>query len=338
MSETSHVSQRGFIVGAGFSKAASIHMPCMNELNADVLKILCSETPPIFKALPVTNDIELLLTYLAEYQPWLDRKTNLENRVLFLRLSEIIQGSLKQRQETSIAEIRSHISTHWIFKLIQFWHTQASIVISLNYDLLVELLFNQLKLIPNHARAYSELYPINLPPLVTRSGIGLIGSDNPYRTFTLSKLHGSMNWLYSGSEEFFGEQIYDAGLGSSSGRTDDGRLAIDKVPLIIPPTVHKETFFKNELIQSLWRDAWRSLQNCEEIYFLGYSLPKSDNLMKSFLQTAIKSNKIRRLIVVNTDSSVIENYKSLAPDKPNIFDFQFVGGDEPIARCVNSLL
>jgi hypothetical protein len=246
----------GYIVGAGFSKAISSEMPVTSELNTDVLNLFKDRFPQDYKFFPVVDDIELLLTYLAEPQPWLAERQTLKNRSNFLLLSELISDVLLARQKRALTEINGNKENVWALKLIKRWYSERTTVISLNYDVLIEYLFNLSELIGKHARPYKEIYPMEISPISTRGGVGLMGGYPINSSLLLYKLHGSINWLYSGAEEFYGEQIYDIGLEDLvkhdsvlkelAGVRARYRYSVDKVPLIVPPTNHKEKFFKNE--------------------------------------------------------------------------------------------
>ena len=78
--------------------------------------------------------------------------------------------------------------------------------------------------------------------------------DRGLDTFTYFKLHGSVNWLYSGRENFFGETIFYSDVspwGSCIADFErDSRLsAEDKQSLIIPPVTEKTTYFNNETVR-----------------------------------------------------------------------------------------
>lgn len=70
-----------FIIGAGFSKAISNHMPTLAELSKDVRPdmdglFLNHEKPPE----EMVDDIEKLLSFLGEDHPWLTKAQQYRNR------------------------------------------------------------------------------------------------------------------------------------------------------------------------------------------------------------------------------------------------------------------
>ena len=317
----------GFILGAGFSKAISTQMPLTSDLTREVLDALEQKYPDIKNKLPVTNDIELLLTYLAEQQPWLDVKTFHENRSLFLQISQLIADCIIRHQISAILEIEKSDELkqqHLGLRALNFWLNNPSCVVSLNYDLLVEIIYTKFK--QETGGDYRRLYSTVVTFIGTREGHGMLGSyeDSWHPFMVLYKLHGSINWRYSGSESFFGETIYELGLSPFLPRTELPGVqrqlreleknSNDKVPLIVPPTLHKENFFKNEFVRTHWSKSMEDISKCEEIYSLGYSLPKSDVMMQLYLSEVLKKDSIKKFYVVNNSKSVIRNYQEAFPE------------------------
>jgi hypothetical protein len=164
----------------------------------------------------------------------------------------------------------------------------------------------------------------------------------PQSTFHLIKLHGSINWFYSGGEQFPGEQVYFRLVDSWSPYSDmtqdvswDGppppfdlkteikKLLSDKVPLIIPPVAEKSRFYANQTIRSLWGKAREYLAQAEEIYCVGYSLPDTDLTMKLLLQTAC-AGKAKTVYIVNNDvngkEDLVRRYRDAFPKGVTIRD------------------
>src|SRR5664280_2465587 len=104
-----------------------------------------------------------------------------------------------------------------------------------------------------------DLYRLPLTPVLARSGESLLGGE-PQHAFDLLKLHGSVNWYYSGLGDA-GDTIYlgfDPVLWSrpetaSSIQRDEvvyGRprhrdYLIDKVAMIVPPASAKSNYYGN---------------------------------------------------------------------------------------------
>ncbi len=121
----------------------------------------------------------------------------------------------------------------------------------------------------------------------------------PVKLLQLCKLHGSINWLYSGSAAA-------ADRRSTSAAAD--ALARDKVPLIAPPVFDKSGL---SVTRVCWRrgDELNKLKGAGRVIFMGYSLPPTDLLMRWFFQDSCR----RRASVVVVDNSlgVRERYETL---------------------------
>lgn len=214
----------------------------------------------------------------------------------------------------------------WLPRLIARWHATRCTVISLNYDTLVEKTLTDVQ--EPGKRWAGAAYPIALPLIGSRTH-ALYSPPNG-DTFKLAKLHGSVNWCYSGSPKYFGEQIYDLGItfGWSSEPTGNELTirAPDKVPLIVPPTTTKSTFFSNETVQGLWRTASRALDDSDAVFCIGYSLPVTDLLIRFLLASAGRQLQIG---VVNRDPGAAAHYRQLLYGHRIT---QMSAGDEAVAE------
>lgn len=269
------VIQDLFILGSGFSKAISRGiMPTLSELSAAVGPqiddiFLPQEKPPK----QLLENIEALLSFLATDQPWLPKPHALRNRAAFLELSTLIANQLKKNQSEALG---GTLNDSWA-GLVKKWHEQKVNVITFNYDLLVEIEATKVGGVNQN-----DLYPVVLTPALQREA-GVLGGT-PCPTLQLFKLHGSLNWYYSGAADFHGETIYTNPVKTGAfEEKEDHRLAVkDKVPLIIPPTLDKASFFNNETIRHIWWAAGEALKKANRIFCLGYSFPITDMMVRFF--------------------------------------------------------
>ena len=148
-----------------------------------------------------------------------------------------------------------------------------------------------------------------------------------------------MNWHYSGRENFHGETIFfsdvpefgpahdEAARHTASQRLRD--TAADKETLLIPPVAEKSTYFNNETVRGLWKDAAAALQHAAALYIIGYSLPISDLGMRFFL--AGNSPGMDTLVhVVNTDTNILERYREILHRSD--MRAEYIGPDHPVVR------
>ncbi len=325
-----------FILGAGFSKAIAKQMPTMVELGAEVRKRL-AEVPSLSSAIPASlgDNIELWMTYLSQPQPWL-REPDIDlHRSLGGRIRQSIADVIEERT----AQASASLVPDWLPQLILSWHRREAVVITLNYDTLVEKAARDLKV----SEKTSALQPVDIYPpyfanIASRSGASLWGGEVP-RTFRLLKLHGSVNWYYSGREDFHGETIFYSDVPEFGPERDEAarysisqRLrdkAADKVTLLIPPVAEKTTYFNNETVRGLWKDAAAALRNAAALYIIGYSLPITDLGMRFFL-AGNSPDADSPVHVVNTDTKILERYREFL-QRPDM-RAKYVGSDDPLVR------
>ena len=336
-SSTSSTRQRDvFILGAGFSKAIARQMPTMVELGAEVRERL-AEVTSLSSAIPdsLGDNIELWMTFLSQPQPWLREPEVDLHRSLGGRIRQSIATVIEERTVLASASL----APDWLRRLILAWHRREAVVITLNYDTLVEKAARDLRMSEKIGVLHpADIYPPYFANIASRSGAGLWGSE-VHRTFRLLKLHGSVNWHYSGRENFHGETIFfsdvpefgpvrdETARHAASQRLLD--MAADKETLLIPPVAEKTIYFNNETVRGLWKDAAAALQNATALYIIGYSLPISDLGMRFFL--AGNSPDADSLVhVVNTDTSILERYREFLLRSD--IRAEYVGPDNPVVR------
>ena len=303
-----------FILGAGFSKAINYRMPTMDELSSAVLINLENVGLRVPDALhDLGNNIELWMTYLSQAQPWLKESDNHFNKAFAGQLRKQIEEIIHDR--TTIASQSN--PPVWLNRLIRSWHEQRATVITLNYDTLIERASRELQITDKIKRIMAnQMYPPYFANIASRSGVGLFG-EGKVDTFLYLKLHGSINWYYSGRDNFYGETIFYADvppLGSDYSDQEKALSALsrDKETLIIPPVNEKTIYFSNETVKGLWHDASLALSNATRVFVIGYSLPISDLGMQLFL---INNQPVPQtpVYVIDTCAEVAKRYESLLP-------------------------
>jgi hypothetical protein len=309
-----------FVLGAGFSRAISPSMPLLSDLAQALME------PAEF--LSFGGSLEQWLSFLAEDHPWLTSAENARQHATFLQQSSKLAAQVRVAQASAVAE---GLPT-WLAQLIDLWHRGRSTVLSFNYDMLVERAWT--KVLGSGADgAPTAVYPIPPAPLLRRRGSAGVERPRP-DTFRLLKLHGSLNWLYSGLAGTPSETVYDAssGAGWGAGPEDEEEhldlLAPDKVPFIVPPTQGKTAFFDHELIRAQWQMAREAVATAERIFFLGHSLPDSGGMLRSLLRAAARG---KVLVPIDTSETVVERYRSLRSH--DVVD-EYVRDAEPIPSFV----
>lgn len=179
-----------------------------------------------------------------------------------------------------------------------------------------------------------DLYRMPLAYLAQRTA-SLMGGNRKL-TFHLIKLHGSINWYYSGASEYSGQQIY---LTQEKMNIDLQSInKVDLVPLIIPPVLDKSSFYFSNTIKTLWEAAKISIQNADEIYLLGYSLPQTDLPMRYLLQSYLKWKKAKIFVVNKVEKVEEENisnrFRSIFGEN---FNDQYLGSRNVIKSLIDDI-
>lgn len=317
-----------FLLGAGFSKAVSDSMPLLCELSSDLRKRL--DLPKALSELG--NNVEFWLTYLSQPHPWLPESANLRSRALFLEFGQHIGDVLNERTRAALG----CECPDWLKKLVSWWHEHHVDVITLNYDTLIERAAGLINVRGNSRLSIQNIYPVALTEARRRDAM-IFGSDH-VESFSLFKLHGSVNWYYSGASSYVGETIYYSGV-AAWGESDDYELrsiaaASDKVPLIVPPTTEKVAYFQHETIRHAWALAGEALRKASRLVCIGYSFPFTDLSIRFFLNDARAAGPTP-LTIVNKASGIEAHYKNLLGDAYPV-EAQF-DGEEAVKKFVEQL-
>lgn len=265
-----------YILGAGFSKTISDEMPITFELT----KLIKQRNPDI--AINLGNmTFEQWLTVHSTDLPFLENYENTQRRSISEKITESVGDIIAERTDRA----SSVPCPEWLTELINIWHEEKAVVITLNYDTLVERAVNSANLIDYDGK--STINSENIVHPSPMSGPALVWDDQgeyvDNESFQLIKLHGSINWFYS---------RFDAGVVSAQKlrvrEKFNGKRTIkhsEKIiseiigsqdRLIIPPIISKDKFYGTNISNILWRTARKYLKQAEEIIFIGYSLPPED--------------------------------------------------------------
>jgi hypothetical protein len=283
-------------------------MPLLHELGEGVRSTLKSRNIPVGSELDALGNVEQWLSLLAEPAPWLGSSEQMRNSALFIDVSQAIHEVLTAMQtKASIANPPT-----WLFPLVKYWHRTQSTVITFNYDCLVELAYME-AVAPEFGPAGAQSSdPLGIP--VTPAGLrttAVAGGAEP-QTFRLLKLHGSLDWWYSGVEAEPSDPIYRMGWTGDFKRgiiPFYGQTVIaDKVPMLIPPAATKAPFYQNRLLAAQWVQAGEAMREAEELILIGYSAPLTDLTVTTLIATQFKGDAI---VPVNPDRKVFTRAQEL---------------------------
>lgn len=333
------------ILGAGFSHAASWHMPLMKELGRAVLAQLRSEgerndrlaalhsqlerTLSDNAAAAASPGFEAWLARLAEDQPYVSQHENLERRALFSRVSEIMWEVMVGRQEFTLVSGQgtnpSRLPKDWLDDIVSLFHQRRTTVITLNYDNLVEHAVLRAGLWGDPTPAGSgrpvradDLYdglpavqPPAPPPIALDPGEYGPSDRTPaprVESLRLLKLQGSLSWFWIPQDQ--------AGTTLAAWNVIDfGRCLRDqetrrrdlpgREPFLVPPTTSKASYFETMVTRELWRRAYEALEAAERVVLVGYSLPTADSTFLGLLADTTVGRDLE-VVVVNTQPKPVK--------------------------------
>lgn len=314
--------KRVFILGSGFSRATAPSMPTLSQLSDKLLdeKLEIEEELKKERFKPFFNgerDIEMLLTYLHQDHAWKSEAEMHADRSLFHKIAnriakEIVQNEVDGLDVTQVPE--------WLNDFIFYLYKTGETVITFNYDTIIERVGFQATGGCGERPNRSPKYEMNFySPLVKdiRSIYKRIGESyagHPF--FRLIKLHGSTNWYYTRSPKFETQQIYFVPTRERTPFLDisppiDGFLE-HMERLIIPPVADKSPFYTHALVRTMWSEAAKAIDDADEVYFVGYSLPETDLTVRQLVKSHITEEK--KVFIVNTcsarsKSDLVSRYK-----------------------------
>lgn len=148
-----------------------------------------------------------------------------------------------------------------------------------------------------------------------------------FKNIKLLYLHGSPTWLYCRRcRKIFSPPAYDKrkeykkdalasvhnpepcprccpNTISADGNKDNLTLS----PILIMPTYYK--IVQNVHLLDVWQNAAMELQEAHRIYFIGYSLPEADYLIRNLLISNIRDDT--KISILGRDGETEKNYKQL---------------------------
>lgn len=339
-----------FVLGSGFSKAVSETMPIMSDL-AEYVRHRIDALPGgqddrrIYENL--VSDVEALMTYLYTAMPWKDvRETHLD-RAAFVVVSRLVSDCVSESEEGGLEDDYPD----WFRQLVKYLHNGQLTVATFNYDTIFERQWLELWKDDGPQR-YWNIDSLYLMPLrSTHDRIVTTLGSTPVETCRLLKLHGSINWYFAGDENVPGQQVYYKSLKSADDLAEDTpekrqrelrekRDILDLVPLIIPPIAEKTSFYGTRLVMALWKELKDGIDKASEIYFVGYSLPKTDLTTRLFFSSVVGKDSDKAIYIVDCATrkarcNLIENYSSIfGRDNLNL---DYLGDDNAIEQMVGSL-
>lgn len=294
-----------FILGAGFSKSFCNSSPLMSDLTETLFseqtknnrnyQMLCDYIDNVYKKSNQhsdTHDIETIATVLLTKKIFRnDIESNRFNDLKFQLLRFIRDQNYQSHADNNKEVLREFILHNYSAAkevMARFSNSadinpkinERRVFISLNYDLIIERIAE----LP-----FGQNVPVDYVAIDSHRNHKSVIRSN--RAIELIKLHGSLNWFKAkGSDNFDIENTFVV-------NENDPNYEIyhNDIPIFIPMAHSKDSFLKGSLFNTLWAKALSYLDNASDIYFIGYSFPKSD-INNLFLFLDYK-DKIRKIVV-----------------------------------------
>ena len=308
-----------FILGAGFSKAITSHMPITDEVGNLLRKKLHGKMMASALRPFVGGTFESWLSRIAEAQPDLTDVQNADNHALYQLVTQTLHEILLSCEGQALADP----VPSWLGTMVRILHVGKADVITFNYDTLLEraAVSSGCWDWDQGAQATTESFLRGVPPTALDGGIGLGEVDS----LRLLKLHGSVDtyWVrgdVSGATitRLPGTQRWDPTSKSDAGRD---RHAPGREPFLVPPASAKSAFYNNPITRQLWRNAAVALHHADRVAIIGYSLPVTDLVTAGMISDALAGRSVR-IDVVNPDANTVkERLASIGIDPKNVHLF-----------------
>lgn len=292
-----------YVVGAGFSRAVSPHMPVTDELGALVKEQL-------------NGAVEMNLRPGQTFEEWFTLQTTslpfLEGHRNARRLADA------ERVVAQIAEIldeRTEMATVsnpplWLQQIIAIWDAERATVITFNYDTLIERAINTSPIPvidqtgePDLRRGDHVAFPA--PNATTPQYFSDFFIPVPGETLQLIKLHGSLNWYWKSGDPTGATLVrlretrkYDQESAATTLEDPSGIETLDRY--LIPPLTSKDGYYSSYLAGTLWRTARKRLEASTSVTFIGYSLPLEDRVTNQLFAESIHASEVT---LVNLEAS-----------------------------------
>ena len=263
---------------------------------------------------------------MAEPQPDQSVESNLRRQTDFQAVVRTLAAELETAQEES----KLLGLPRWLNRFITVAHFWRSTLISFNYDTLIESSTPGCLLqMPN---------PLQIPATIPLSSGDAIGqmpplpngpSRAPFLSFRLLKLHGSLAWTWDfgdttgltiaripiDNEETRASAIFVTSTGFAGHPQQvlaepwedpvsrKARLLPNRTYFIAPPSGAKSSYYQNPFMKQLWKNARLALEEADEVYIVGYSMPSADATARGLFRESIRPDA--RVIVVNREPEPI---------------------------------
>ncbi len=256
-------------------------MPLTDDLGKAIRDLLGAEWPKGYEGASFEEQLTILSTPL----PFLEGHENTARRAL----AERITAELARELEQSGSAATMGEALNWLVQLVALWHAEKAIVLTFNYDTIVEHAVTSLRPVIVDGESAQSLHGSRVvyPSPRAAATITYRDMDGPAAdSLQLLKLHGSVNWFWSLSDgntlvrepyiEGFSEQPDHRAAALS------GTQMLDR--FLIPPVLSKDSYYNVNLVHTLWREAYMAVKCATRLTVIGYSMPQGDRVAADLLR------------------------------------------------------
>lgn len=256
-------------------------MPLTNELGEAIRQELGVEWPQGYDG----SSFEEQLTVLSTALPFLEGYENTGRRALAERITAQLARELESRAES----VARNAAPDWLLQLVALWHAEKAIILTFNYDTIVEHAVTSLSPVVAAGQATQSIHgsrvvypaPRAAATYTYRDMDGPIGGS-----LRLLKLHGSLNWFWSlGDGNTVVREPYIEGFGDQPDRRAaelGGTRMLDR--FLIPPVLSKDSYYNVNLVHMLWREAYAAISSANHLTVIGYSMPQGDRIAADLIR------------------------------------------------------
>jgi hypothetical protein len=275
-----------YVLGAGFSKAISAAMPVTNELGV-ALRARLSSTISFDPADGQTFEdwLSLQVTPLPFLEGFENAKRAADAAHVIAEMAHVL--------DARVVEASAGECPLWLRQLISLWHRERAVILTFNYDTLLERAVNGSPPTTISSEGYVEymlgdhvVFPA--PPAPQAQYIGDSGVGHTDQSFEVLKLHGSLAWYWASSDpngstliRVREKHVFASPDPLSSDADFSGATNLDRY--LIPPITSKDGYYGSYLSNTLWRKARSLVASASALTLIGYSLPPEDKVASQLI-------------------------------------------------------
>ena len=286
-----------YILGAGFSKAINAGMPLTDDLGRAVAEKFQKRTKRelTYKS---GKSFEDWLSITSQDMPFLLGYENLQRAADTQLLLSLIAETLDELMR----DIRFETVPLWLRQLIDIWNIEHAKIITFNYDTLLEKAINSVcpiafhNITPYHPSGDQVVFP--RPPAEPGSSYDELSTQGiSAESMQILKLHGSLNWYWA-SDDPLGSTLRRVPVLSDFDKNDgDVNHSVQGLEkFLIPPLSGKSKYYHPYLTRSFWRDAYNAIRDASSISLIGYSLPRTDQIVAQLLAIPKAHNPLINIV------------------------------------------